>query len=37
MFGPDGKLYACQNGKKRIVAYDTEGKETVVAEGHRVQ
>ena len=31
MFGPDGKLYACQNGKKRIVAYDLEGKETVVA------
>jgi sugar lactone lactonase YvrE len=33
MFGPDGKLYACQNGKKRIVAYDTEGKETVLTEG----
>lgn len=32
MFGPDGKLYACQNGKKRIVFYDAEGKETVVAE-----
>ena len=33
MFGPDGKLYACQNGRKRIVAYDMDGKETVVAEG----
>lgn len=33
MFGPDGKLYACQNGKSRIVAYDKDGKETVVAEG----
>lgn len=33
MFGPDGKLYACQNRKKRIVAYDMAGNETVVAEG----
>jgi sugar lactone lactonase YvrE/enterochelin esterase-like enzyme len=33
MFGPDGKLYACQNGTKRIVAYDMEGQETVVVEG----
>jgi sugar lactone lactonase YvrE len=32
MFGPDGRLYACQNGAKRIVAYDTNGKETVIAE-----
>ena len=32
MFGPDGKLYACQNGKRRIVAYDESGKETVIAE-----
>ena len=32
MFGPDGLLYACQNGRKRIVAYDASGKETVVAE-----
>ena len=23
MFGADGRLYACQNGKKRIVAYST--------------
>ena len=33
MFGPDGRLYACQNGKKRIVAYAPDGTETVVAEG----
>ena len=32
MFGPDGKLYACQNGKKRIAAYDKDGKESVVVE-----
>jgi gluconolactonase len=33
MFGPDGKLYACQNGRQRIVAYDMNGAETVIAEG----
>ena len=33
MFGPDGRLYACQNGRKRIVAYDASGNEAVVAEG----
>src|SRR5262249_18478737 len=32
MFGPDGKLYACANGKKRIVAYDESGQEHIVAE-----
>src|SRR5947209_10282062 len=32
MFGPDGKLYACQTGKKRIVAYAEDGKEEVIAE-----
>lgn len=32
MFGPDGRLYACQNGKKRIVAYAPDGTETVLAE-----
>jgi sugar lactone lactonase YvrE/enterochelin esterase-like enzyme len=30
-FGPDGKLYACANGKKQILAYDDRGKATVVA------
>jgi gluconolactonase len=33
MFGPDGRLYAAQNGRKRIVAYAPDGKETVLAEG----
>ncbi|MEO7650312.1 MAG: SMP-30/gluconolactonase/LRE family protein, partial [Bryobacteraceae bacterium] len=33
MFGPDGRLYACQNGRKRIVAFAADGKESVVAEG----
>jgi gluconolactonase len=32
MFGPDGKLYVCQNGKKRIVAYDAQANEEVIAE-----
>ena len=27
MFGPDGKLYACQNGTKKIVRYDEAGNE----------
>ncbi len=31
MFGPDGRLYACQNGRKRIVAYSPDGAESVVA------
>jgi gluconolactonase len=33
MFGPDGRLYGCQNGRKRIVAYASDGKESVIAEG----
>lgn len=33
MFGPDGRLYAAQNGKKRIVAYDAQGQEHVLLEG----
>ena len=33
MFGPDGRLYAAANGKKQIVAYDGNGKASVVAEG----
>jgi sugar lactone lactonase YvrE/enterochelin esterase-like enzyme len=32
MFGPDGRLYACQNGRKRIVAYGMDGSEETVAE-----
>ena len=33
MFGPDGRLYGCQNGKQRIVAYDRDGKAATIAEG----
>ncbi len=33
MFGPDGRLYGCQNGKQRIVAYDASGKAATIAEG----
>jgi gluconolactonase len=33
MFGPDGRLYVCQNGRKRIVAYATDGAESVIADG----
>jgi gluconolactonase len=33
MFGPDGRLYACQNGRRRITAYAPDGRESVVAEG----
>jgi gluconolactonase len=32
-FGPDGRLYAGQHDRKRIVAYTEDGKESVVAEG----
>jgi len=31
-FGPDGRLYACANNKKQIVAYDSAGKAATVAE-----
>ena len=29
-FGPDGYLYACQNGRKKIVRYDKNGNEETV-------
>ena len=32
MFGPDGRLYACQNGRRRIVAFAPDGSEAVLAE-----
>ncbi|MCA9024832.1 MAG: SMP-30/gluconolactonase/LRE family protein [Planctomycetaceae bacterium] len=32
MFGPDGKLYGCQNGYQRIVRYDEQGNEEIVIE-----
>src|SRR2546425_8481952 len=32
-FGPDGRLYACQGGLKRLVAFDvSSGKQAVIAE-----
>ena len=33
MFGPDGRLYAAENARKRVVAYSPEGKLTVLATG----
>jgi sugar lactone lactonase YvrE/enterochelin esterase-like enzyme len=33
MFGPDGRLYACQGGRNRVVAYDREAQERVIADG----
>lgn len=33
MFGPDGRLFACQNGRKRIVAYHPDGDEDVIVTG----
>jgi sugar lactone lactonase YvrE len=33
MFGPDGRLYGCQNSQKKIVAYDSAGQADVIAEG----
>ena len=33
MFGPDGRLFACANGNKQIVAYDESAKPTVIADG----
>jgi sugar lactone lactonase YvrE/enterochelin esterase-like enzyme len=33
MFGPEGKLFACANGKKQIVAFDETGHSSVIAEG----
>lgn len=32
MFGPDGKLYACANGRKQIVAYSPDGREETIAQ-----
>ncbi len=34
-FGPDGRLVAVAGGAEQIVAYDAEGKSTVIAEGFR--
>ena len=32
-FGPDGRLYAGQHDRKRIVAFSSDGQESVIAEG----
>lgn len=34
-FGPDGRLYSVAGGADQIVAYDAEGKGTVIASGFR--
>jgi gluconolactonase len=34
-FGPDGRLYAVASGTEQVLAYDSEGKPAVVAEGIR--
>lgn len=34
MFGPDGRLYACANGKKEIVAYTMDGIAHTVVKGY---
>jgi sugar lactone lactonase YvrE/enterochelin esterase-like enzyme len=34
-FGPDGRLYAVAGGAEQIVAYDADGKGTVIADGFR--
>jgi sugar lactone lactonase YvrE len=34
-FGPDGRLYAVAGAVEQIVAYDAEGKATVLADGFR--
>lgn len=33
MFGPDGRLYACQNGSKRVVSWGEDGSEKILVEG----
>lgn len=32
MFGPDGRLYGCEGGKKRIVAWDSDRQPKVLAD-----
>lgn len=32
MFGPDGRLFACQNGARKIVAYNSAGEATTIAD-----
>jgi sugar lactone lactonase YvrE len=32
MFGPDGRLYGCRNGERRIVAYEANGQPHTIVE-----
>jgi len=34
-FGPDGRLYAVAGGAEQILAWDTDGKSTLIADGFR--
>ena len=34
-FGPDGRLYAVAGGAEQVVAWDADGKATVIADGFR--
>ena len=34
-FGPDGRLYAVATGREQVLAYDADGKPTVIADGIR--
>ncbi|MHA3775102.1 SMP-30/gluconolactonase/LRE family protein [Verrucomicrobiota bacterium sgz303538] len=34
-FGPDGKLYAVASGEQKIIAYDSKGQGTPIADGFR--
>jgi sugar lactone lactonase YvrE/enterochelin esterase-like enzyme len=34
-FGPDGRLYAVAGGSEQILAWDADGKSTVIADGFR--
>jgi gluconolactonase len=33
MFGPDGRLYAAESKRKRVVAYSADGKLDVLEQG----
>lgn len=33
MFAPDGRLYACEGGGRRVVRYEADGSATVLADG----
>ena len=35
IFGPDGRLYSAATAEQKIMAYDSDGKPTVIAEGIR--